>query len=257
MFWLAHSAWAVLQLGLVTWVQLDRVNSHYPQVSPALRAALSQADSGSWYYHMGTWDGWSRVWHFLWSTGLTQQICLRKSAERVVRGAWQGHTCSVELEGRKKSSILGSSWTPVMSYPVVSHSGAMGCHGDLFSPTFNLFKGTLFLLCSLWRGDVTPDILGFAAWLCWVGSKILVLMQGSLDSLEIFWFFLFLGFSLGFSCPCFCKNTKLSCWYSGCHEMQDGQMHTTHSITAVPLALCGLPTPDSAAPSPSYFSPEK
>lgn len=78
---------------------------------------------------------------------------LELPGESVVRGAWQGHICSVELqwslEGGKKSTIVASPWTPETSYPLASHSGAMGCHGDFLFPTSKLFKGILLLLCSL------------------------------------------------------------------------------------------------------------
>lgn len=160
-----------------------------PQSSPfSLRQTMV-----TWCYHMGTWDGRSRVWHLLWSTGPIQNICWRKPAERVVSGAWQGHVYSVELEGRKKSAILGSSWTPLMSYHVVSHSGAMECLGDLLFPTSNIFKGILFLLCSLWRGGVTPDTLGLTAWLCWIledscpDARVTCITSGP----QIFFYFFF------------------------------------------------------------------
>lgn len=51
-----------------------------------------------------------------------------------------------------------------------------------------------------------PDTFGLAAWLCWVGLKILALMQGSLESLEVFLcfsFFFFLNLLTGFQLSLF------------------------------------------------------
>lgn len=138
-----------------------------------------------------------------------------------------------------------------MSYCVGSHSGAMGCHGDLLFLTSNIFKGILFL-CSLWRGGVTLDTLGLAAWLCWIGLKVLVLMQGWFESLEflglfgfcLFFFNLLTGFQLSLF---FVRIQNWAVDTQVVMEVQNGQTQTPHSITAVPLALHGLPTADSAA----------
>lgn len=58
-----------------------------------------------------------------------------------------------ELEGGKKSTILWSSWTPVMFYPVVSHSGSMGSHGDLFISYLQPIQRNLF-----------PPLLSLEGW---------------------------------------------------------------------------------------------
>lgn len=162
MFWLAHSAWAVLQLGLVTWVLLDSLSSQHSQVTPVLRAALSFSGR-HWLCDVTIWarDGWSTSSeaHRTDPVDLLEEIC-----REVVRGAWQGHIYSVELEGWLERSQ--PCWVILDPSYVVSRSGAMGCHGDLLFPTSNLFEGILFVFCSLWKAGVTCDT--------WFGSLVVL-----------------------------------------------------------------------------------
>lgn len=116
-----------------------------------------------------------------------------------------GQTCliySVELEGRKKSPILGSSWTSLMSYRVPQWSNGV--------PWWPLISYLQHI-----QRNLVPPLLSLEEWCdpwyTWFGSLVVLdRLEDPCPDARVAWEFriflvvcFFLTFSLGFSYPCF------------------------------------------------------
>lgn len=181
--WLISSVSRMRHFGLHSVPQLswssdlgayDSLNSHCPQVPPALGGAFSQA-TVTWCYHMGRWDGWSGKRSTSSEAQEWPSRAIRSARRNLPRG-WSGvpdrdtyvaWSCS-GARGWKEVNHLGVTLDPSNVLPCCIPQWSNGMPWWLLSS----------YLQPIWR-TLAPPLLSLKQgvcdqWYAWLGSLVVL-----------------------------------------------------------------------------------